>query len=295
MKLRLMSIGALAFCLLVGMCTSVVAKEPPVAKLVQVEGKVEYSRNGISWKPVRRTKYLFAGYRIRTGKDGSGKLINQQTGTSQKLGPNSEITVAGTMIELVAGNLTEPSTEAASIFQGLSNKFAKAQRYTTVRRSASSSDESMCDTKVRTIREVTLSADHPDLVWRNACPEYSYRLVVDGKSMDVPAQATAEMIRFTVDGVKAGAHSYRVEVLDNDGTVYIPKNDSTFTWLAKSDMKKIRKDAAQMDDDVFLLTDYLEQKGLYVAAMDAYRDYFAENPDDNDMRQVLSGPDIEQP
>ena len=117
MKLRLMSIGALAFCLLVGMCTSVVAKEPPVAKLVQVEGMVEYSRNGVSWKPVRRTKYLFAGYRIRTGKDGSGKLINQQTGTSQKLGPNSEITVAGTMIELVAGNLTEPSTEAASIFQ----------------------------------------------------------------------------------------------------------------------------------------------------------------------------------
>ena len=26
---------------------------------------------------------------------------------------------------------------------------------------------------------------------------------------------------------------------------------------------------------------------MYVAAMDAYRDYFSENPDDNDMRPLL--------
>lgn len=287
MNYKVLSIGALALCLLAAMSTSVLAKGPPVAKLIQVEGKVEYTRNGVNWRPVRRTKYLFAGYKIKTGKDGSGKLINQRTGESQELGPNSEIEVRGSEIQLLAGNLSAPETEAASIFQGLANKFAKAQRYTTVRRSATPTDEKMCNTKVRTIGQVSLSAEYPDLVWRNACPEYSYRLVIDGKTIDVPAQSTSEMIRYTVSGVKPGTHSYRVEVLDKDGTVYIPRKDSEFTWLTKSEMKKIAKQSNQLEEDVFVLADYLEQSGLAVAAMDAYRVYFAQNPDDNDMRPLL--------
>lgn len=287
MKHKFLSMSVLALCLLAAMCTSALAKEPPIAKLIQVEGSVEYTRNGVNWRPVRGTKYLFPGYKIRTGKDGSGKLVNQTTGQSQELGPNSEIEVTGDSIQLVTGNLSAPEEEATSIFQGLANKFAKAQRYTTVRRSATPTDEKMCDTKVRTIGEVSLSEEYPDLVWRNACPEYSYRLVIDGKGTDVPAQSTSEMIRYTVDGVKAGAHSYRVEVLDKDGTVYIPRDDSKFTWLSKSDMKKIDKQADQLKDDIFVLADFLEQSGLAVAAMDAYREYFAENPDDNDMRPLL--------
>lgn len=287
MRLRLLSICTLCAFLLVGLCSTVVAKAPPVAKLVQVEGKVDYSRNGVTWKKVRRTKYLFAGYRIKTGKDGSGKLINQQTGTSQELGPNSEIHVKDNEIQLVTGSLSEPKSETGSIFQGLSNKFAKAQRYTTVRRGNMATDDPICNSKVRTIRKLTLSAVHPTLVWRNACPEYSYRLVIDGKSTPVPAQATAEMIRFEVTGVKSGNHVYRVEVLDNDGTVYIPKKDSEFTWLTKSEQKAIKAQAKKLDADVFELTDYLEQQGLFVVAMDAYRGYFAENPDDNDMRPLL--------
>jgi hypothetical protein len=286
MKLRL-SIGTLCAFLLLGFCSAVVAKAPPVAKLVQVEGKVDYSRNGVSWKKVRRTKYLFAGYRIKTGKDGSGKLISQQTGTSQELGPNSEIAVNGTEIDLITGSLSEPKSEAGSIFQGLSNKFAKAQRYTTVRRGNTSTDEPVCDSKVRTIKRLSLSAEYPELVWRNACPEYSYRLVIDGAATAVPAQATSEMIRFVVADVKSGNHAYRVEVLDNDGTVYIPKKDSEFTWLSKSDQRAINAQSKKLSDDVFELTDFLEQKGLFVVAMDAYRGYFAENPDDNDMRPLL--------
>lgn len=288
MKIRLVTMGALAICLLVGMSAAVVAKEPPVAKLVQVEGNVEYSRNGVNWNPVRRTKYLFAGYRIRTGKDGSGKLINQNTGESQDLGPNSEIEVKDAEIQLLAGNLSAPESEATSIWQGLANKFAKAQRYTTVRRSVTASDESMCDNKVRTIDEITLSEQYPDLVWRNACPEYSYRLVIDDEQViEVPAQATAEMIRFTLSDIKTGKHAYRVEVLDKDGTVYIPRDNSTFTWLSNSDMKKISKQAEELEEDVFVMADYLESNGLAVAAMDAYRQYFAEFPDDNDMRPLL--------
>ena len=287
-EMRLKLIGILGLCasLLLGMSVSVVAKEPPVAKLVQVVGSVEYSRNGTDWRKVRRTKYLFAGYHIKTGGDSSGRLINQKTGMVQTLGAKSQIEVGPDKIELVAGSLSEPKAQSGSIFQGLSNKFAKAQRYTTVRRSVTQEDVG-CNPKVRTIRKVTLSSEHPNLVWRNACPEYSYRLVIDDKSIDVPAQSTAEMIRHQVLDVKPGDHAYRVEVLDVDGVVYIPKKDSMFSVMSKSEEKKLRSQTKSVADDVFMLTDVLEANGMFVAAMDAYRGYFQENPDDNDMRPLL--------
>lgn len=231
MKLKIVSMGLLLASVMLGFTSTAAAKEPPVAKLVQVTGAVEYSRNGTTWRPVRRTKYLFAGYQIKTGADGSAKLINQKSGMAQDLGSNSEIAITEADATVVSGSLSAPKSESASIFQGLSNKFAKAQRYTTVRRSVTKADDSACDSKVRTIRKVTLSPNHPDLVWRNACPEYSYRLVIDGTTHEVSANANSEMIRFPVSGVSKGDHTYRVEVLDNDGIVYIPKKDSSFAWI----------------------------------------------------------------
>ena len=287
-----MKVKQLGLSIIFGLLVSIIsgqvmAKEPPVAKLVQIEGDVEYSRNGKKWNPVRRTKYLFEGYQIRTGEDGSGKLINQASGKSQDLGSNTTIEIGGDSIVVLAGSLSEPEEEETSLFQSLMNKFAKAQRYTTVRRSVSTGEEA-CNNKVRTIREVTLSPSHSDLVWRNACPEYSYRLVInDGEPIEVPAQSTSEMIRYNVADMQAGSHTYRVEVLDNDGTVYIPKNDSTFKLLSKSDEKAIMKTLKSAGDDIFLEAGVLEEHGMYVAAMDAYRAYFQENPDDNDMRPLL--------
>jgi hypothetical protein len=282
----------LGLCLLVSFLVSITssqvfAKEPPVAKLVQIEGQVEYSRNGTKWNPVRRTKYLFAGYHIRTGKDGSGTLINQESGMSQELGSNSEIEIESGNVRVIAGSLSEPEEEETSLFQSLMNKFAKAQRYTTVRRSANSGDNA-CDNKVRTIRNVTVSPGHSDLVWRNACPEFSYKLVIDDSApIDVPAQSTSEMIRYDVASTNTGEHSYRVEVLDKDGTVYIPNKDSKFQVMSAAEEKELAAVLEQVGDDIFLETNLLEEKGLYVAAMDAYREYFQENPDDNDMRPLL--------
>lgn len=289
MKFKIVSIGLLLASVLLGFVSSAVAKEPPVAKLVQVSGAVEYSRNGATWRPVSRTKYLFAGYQIRTGADGGGKLISQKNGMSQDLGANSEIAITATDVSLVSGSLSAPEQESSSIFHGLSNKFAKAQRYTTVRRSVtSSSDEAACDSKVRTIRKVTLSPHHPDLVWRNACPEYSYRLTIDGDSVhEVAAKSNDEMIRFAVTGLSEGVHSYRVDVLDVDGIVYQPKKDSAFTWIGSSAEKDIMSQVTGFGDDIFLSTELLETNNMNVAAMDVYRDYFHENPDDNDMRPLL--------
>ena len=271
---------------LVGMEVS--AKEPPVAKLVQIEGEVEYSRNGTRWSPVRRTKYLFAGYQVRTGEDGGGKLINQASVDSQALGANSLIEIAAEGATVIAGSLSEPKEEEVSLFQSLMNKFAKAQRYTTVRRSVNKGDEPLCDSKVRTIRDVTVSQAHADLVWRNACPEFSYRLVInDSDPIEVPAQSTSEMIRYSVADAGVGEHTYHVEVLDKDGTIYIPRKQSKFTVMPAEEEEEVMNLLEQVGDDIFLETNILEEKGMYVAAMDAYREYFQQNPDDNDMRPLL--------
>jgi hypothetical protein len=286
MKAMQLGLGFLVSLLVLFTSSQGFAKAPPVAKLVQIEGQVEYSRNGTKWNPVRRTKYLFSGYHLRTGKDGSGMIINQASGMSQELGSNSQIQIEGEEIIVIAGSLSEPQEEETSLFQSLMNKFAKAQRYTTVRRSVNSGEEA-CDNKVRTIRSVTVSPSHSDLVWRNACPELSYKLVIDGGTpIDVPAQSTAEMIRYSVAGIGVGKHSYRVEVYDGDG-IYVPAKESTFEVLSKTDEKKLFAVLEQTGDDIFLETNLLEERGMYVAAMDAYRQYFQENPDDNDMRPLL--------
>jgi len=287
MKAKRLSLGFLVSLLVLITSSQVFAKAPPVAKLVQIEGQVEYSRNGTNWNPVRRTKYLFSGYHLRTGKDGSGMLINQASGMSQELGSNSQLEIDGVKVIVIAGSLSEPQEEETSLFQSLLNKFAKAQRYTTVRRGVNLADE-VCDNKVRTIRSVTVSPGHSDLVWRNACPEYSYKLVIDaGMPIDVPAQSTSEMIRYNVASRAVGEHTYRVEVLDKDGTVYIPKAESKFQVMSADEEIELTAVLEQIGDDIFLETNFLEEQGMYVAAMDAYREYFQQNPDDNDMRPLL--------
>lgn len=287
MKAKRLSLGFLVSLLILITSSQVFAKAPPVAKLVQIEGQVEYSRNGTKWNPVRRTKYLFSGYHLRTGKDGSGMLINQASGMSQELGSNSQLEIDGVKVIVIAGSLSEPQEEETSLFQSLLNKFAKAQRYTTVRRGVNLADE-VCDNKVRTIRSVTVSPGHSDLVWRNACPEYSYKLVIDaGMPIDVPAQSTSEMIRYNVASRAVGEHTYRVEVLDKDGTVYIPKAESKFQVMSADEEIELTAVLEQIGDDIFLETNFLEEQGMYVAAMDAYREYFQQNPDDNDMRPLL--------
>ena len=286
MKANQLGLGFLVSLLVLITSSQVFAKEPPVAKLVQIEGQVEYSRNGTRWNPVRRTKYLFSGYHLKTGKDGSGMLINQSSGMSQELGSNSQIEIDGGKVIVIAGSLSEPQEEETSLFQSLMNKFAKAQRYTTVRRGVNSGEEA-CDNKVRTIRSVTVSPSHSDLVWRNACPELSYMLVIDdGAPIHVSAQSTAEMIRYSVAGSGVGEHTYRVEVYDRDGS-YIPKKVSKFEVISAADEKELNAVLEQIGDDIFLETNLLEERGMYVAAMDAYREYFDENPDDNDMRPLL--------
>ena len=114
------------------------------------------------------------------------------------------------------GDISEPREDASSVWQSILNKFSLAQKYTTVRREIKT-----CDSKVGTV-DVTVSANHPDLVWRSACPEFYYRLTIDKKTLEVPPNAAAEMIRYSIRDLTPGQHPYKVEVIDVDGVILRP-------------------------------------------------------------------------
>ncbi len=256
---------------------------PPVAKLMQPSGKVEYSTNGSTWRLVPRIKYLFEGYMVRTGDDGAVRLVNQKTAMAQTLSGNSTIEISDGSVLVKKGELSRPREDSTSIWRSLLDKFALAQKYTTVRRGIT-----RCDAKVRTPEQLTLSATYPDLVWRNACPEYRYRLLIDDRAVEIPPQATAEMIRYSVEGLKSGEHTYKVEVVDVDGTIFSPRKASQFVLLSRRQDRRLRKDLGATEHDVYLSTALLNERDMLVASMDLWRAHFESFPDDSGMRPMLA-------
>lgn len=85
----------------------------PVAQLTDATGTVEYSRDGERWRPVSRAKYLFEGYRVRTGTGASAVIVNQATGVTRSVGPDTIITVGADGARLVRGALAPAADVAA--------------------------------------------------------------------------------------------------------------------------------------------------------------------------------------
>lgn len=262
----------------------------PVAKITQIEGDVEFSRNGETWRVVTRNKYLFPGYQVRTAADGSAKVLNQESGETHELGGSTTISVGEDSIDVVAGsNFSDPEDAGGSFWQALVNKFSTTQRYTTVRRSVKRDGDAV---RIRTARGITLSPEFDELVWTNVGPEYAYRLTIDDQVFDVQPSSTGEMIRYRVEDLEPGPHAYQVEVLLDGEVEYTPPRPSELVWLSGeqeaailAEIDAIRSDPVR--NDAFVIADYLESQKLLVGAMDVYRDYFAENPEDNDMRPFL--------
>lgn len=262
----------------------------PVAKITQIEGNVEFSRDGENWRLVTRNKYLFPGYQVRTAADGSAKVLNQESGVTHDLGSATTISVGEDAIDVVAGsNFSEPEDAGGSFWQALVNKFSTTQRYTTVRRSVKRDGDAV---RIGTARDITLSPEFDELVWTNVGPEYAYRLTIDDEVVELQPTSTGEMIRYTVEGLEPGTHSYQVEVLLDGEVEYTPRRPSELIWLSGEQEAEIlaELDAIHADpvrNDAFVIADFLESQNLLVGAMDVYRDYFAEYPEDNDMRPFL--------
>lgn len=286
MKTRLLNVAvAMAGFLLAAMPTIGFA-ETPVSMLMPVGGTVEQSHDGTTWKPVTRNKMLFAGDLVRTGTDGSGKLVDQTAGTAQTMGPNSQVRVEAGALSVVSGSLSAPEA-AGDLGTSLANRFAEAQRYTTVRRGVQQ-QEAMA--KLRLARQVVLSATYPDLVWQGVGKQYSYVLTVDAAKFTVPA-GDDQMIRFRLPDLAPGNHSFTVTVMEGSHKVLDADKDGTIVWLSPDEDKALAvavdKIRQQSPGDTFAVANLLDDRGLTVAAMDQYRKYFAANRDDNEMRPLL--------
>jgi len=266
---------------------AVLAADPPVSQVIQPQGTVEFSHDGVTWKPVTRSRYLFAGDRIRTGGDGAARLVDQASNAAQRLAADSQVEVAGAALKLVSGALSGPEPVSGDLVAGLGNRFAEAQRYTTVRRGVASEARTV---KLRLAQQVTVSASYPEFVWQGFGKQYSYVVTIDGAAQPVPS-VEGEVVRYRLPELSPGRHAVAVAVVEEGRTVAEADKEASLLWLSPSEDKVLADQVAALraasPQDDFAVANLLDEKGLTVAAMDLYRRHFAQVPDDNDMRPLL--------
>lgn len=275
----------LSAAVLFSMSAAATPKDGPVILLIQAKGNVLFSADGKIWKNIRRNKFLYEGWHVRTGHDGTCKLIDQHTGMIQPVDNNIELVIRAGKIKAVKGVIDDPE-RAGTITGFLKRKFAKMQKYTVIKRHSAVKEQ----TKLKTAKNIRLSKDYPDLVWENIGPEYSYQLIAGEKVFDVPS-AKGDMIRFRLPRMKPGQFDYCVQVLYKGEILYSPEKKNRLTWLSDAEMKSFqdeKQDIQQVDsDNGFLLGNFMDEKGLKVAAMDQYRKFLSENPGANETRLFL--------
>ncbi|MBF0424639.1 MAG: hypothetical protein HQL66_02295 [Magnetococcales bacterium] len=283
-----LGVALCAFMAMAGLSGSALAKGDPIMMLIQVNGPVEFSKDGAQWNKVTQNKMLFEGTQVRSGEGGSGKLVNQVSGAEQELGANTIIKISATGAEVVSGKgLSEGKPGDGGLMSDVKNRFAKAERYTTVRRSV---DKEAKAEKVDVAKEITLSAGYPDLVWEGRGQNTSYELVIDGKKIPVPA-ATGPIVRHKVAGLTPGQHKYHVILHGPDNAVSKEESPGTLTWMSPAEEDALKKEIAVTESkypgNLFALGSLMEKRGLTVAAMDNFQQYLARSGDDNDFRPFL--------
>jgi len=276
---------ALILAMAVLFSTTATSEDGHLVFLIQAKGKVEYSADGEIWRKVRRNKFLYEGNLVRTGDNGACRLISRETGMIESLGSNTEAEIRAEGTKTLRGVI--PKAEHPGTLMGvLRRKFAKVQKYTAIQRSGKNGEQ----IELETIRDITLSENHPDLVWENVGPEYSYQLTVGERLLDIPGSDDA-IVRFTLGPTEPGQSDYGVRVLYNGEILYTPEKKGTLRWLSDAENKSFRERKQRIEqtdhDNGFLLGNFMDEQGLKVAAMDQYRKFMTENPEANEVRPFL--------
>ena len=269
------------------------AKRQPVGMLIEVKGKVEYSKKGKRWRKVRRNKFIYNNYFVRVGK-GSVKFLNQSTNETTAIPSQSEIQVSKKGLKVLKGNLGATDS-SGGLLSGLGKQFKKTQKYTTVRRAAKKEGIQL---KLATN---TISEEFPQLAWENINPSYSYRLHIGTKDRKTrkwtdeavyPVNSTSEsVVRAPVEAT-GKRKKYYVEVLDGENVVYQTKEGNLKILQPKqlNEFEAKRERIKAFDDSGFLYAGLLKETGLLVPSMDEYQRFFreyAEDEDINDLRPFL--------
>lgn len=281
---RIILIVALAASLAAGFAMASVGK--PVAMLIQAKGDVVWSSDGKTWKNVRRNKFLFEGYHVKTGDGASCKLMNQQTNMIEPIGEGAEVEIHAAGTKVVKGDAVKAES-AADFMSFLERKFAKVQKYTAVTRKPTRPSQKI---KLKTIGNITLSDNHPDLAWENIGLEYTYRLTVGENAYDIE-NCCESVIRFSVPRQNAGDFAYSVQVLYKGEVIYSPERTGTIHWMSDAEVdtfgKKARKIGEIDPGNGFLVGTLMDEHGLKVAAMDQFQNFLDENPESNEVRPFL--------
>jgi len=265
--------------------------QKPLGVLYKVTGDVQYTKNGKKWRKVRRNKFLFVGYQIKTGDDGSGMITNQETGQNVALKPNSliEITKAGFIAK--SGQLADVQ-KTSDLISGLLNRFTKSQSYTTVRRSASKPKGA----EFETVRKLTISEDFPYFIWQNVNSKYNYKFVIGDKTYDIPA-SESKVIKVKLDPFNAEMN-YDIKAFENDQEVLTLKKEKRgrkinyrVLFLSKAENEKLNQDIELIKNDypdnTYMLGTLYARNNMWLAAVKQYRAFLKEYPDETEMALSL--------
>ena len=268
-----------------------IAKKIPLGMLVEIKGKIEYSKNGKRWKKVRRNKFVYKDYIVKVSAESSVKYLNQETNETTQLTANSKVKVTPEGLQALEGNLGETDA-GGGLLSGLSKQFKKTQKYTTVRRSVHKEGIHL---KLSTN---TVSKEFSELAWETAGSEYAYKLHIgkqdrktkewtDSAVYDVPA-TSGEIVRTKIKPISK-KQKYFVEVLDGNGGVAFTSEPANLKVLSGKKLAKFNKqkdEIQKLDESGFLYAGLLKDNGLLVPSLDKYHQFFAENADDEDINEL---------
>lgn len=264
-------------------------KRDPVAVLFQVKGQVEYSKNGKKWKKIRRNRFLFPGYQVRSLSDGSATVSIKSTGENMMLGPDTTFEVTAFDLFIEKGEMQKTGSKN-QLISNLMKKFSNSQSYTTVRRNAAKKE-------LDAVRNLVVTNEHPYLVWENLDTAAQYRLMVGDTTINV-APSDQEIVRVELPPFQ-GVKPYTIEVLKNDQVIAELKRYKsngtlkpyTIEWLEEDLQKELKQSRSELietfGDDSFILGTYYEKMGMWVAAMEHYQHCLQANPEDSDMTPYL--------
>jgi len=282
MKIKLILLSII--CLFVINNQPALAKLPPPAfLLIKAEGTVEYAKSQNKWKRIRRNKFLFDNYQIRTFQNSSCQLIDDRNQKCYLLHENSQIMIRNQKIVSVKGQLSE-GQKPGRFENYWEKKFTKVQEYTAALRTKMNQNIKLI------IKDIVLSNDFPEIVWENKGQDYAYRLHINDEIYQVSG-GEGDIIRYIPKKLPAGKYSYHVDVVDEFGDIICSSDKNrSLVWLSENESQKIVDRIHEIDthlNNSFIIANYLEDMGLNVPAMDYYNRYFSNNPDENEMRPYL--------
>lgn len=267
------------------------AKKIPLGMLLEIKGKIEYSKNGKRWKKVRRNKFVYKDYLVKVSADSSVKYMNQETSETTQLTANSKVRVTPEGLQALEGSLGQTDA-GGGLLSGLSKQFKKTQKYTTVRRSVKKEGIHL---KLATN---TVSKEFSELAWETAGVEYAYRLHLgkqdrkskewtDSAVYDVPP-TSEEIVRTKIKPISK-KQKYFVEILDGSGGVAFTSEPANLKVMSGKKLAKFNKQKVKiqkLDESGFLYAGLLKDNGLLVPALDKYHQFFVENADDEDINEL---------